>query len=106
MEVALRAIAEPHRRDILRLVYHSELSDGEIASHFTLTRPAISQHLAVLIQAGLLVVRQQGTRRFYRARPEGVAELRRFLEEFWEERPEMLKQEAQAEERRASSGGR
>ena len=105
MEVALRAIAEPHRRDILRLVYDSELSAGEIASHFNVTRPAISQHLRVLIEAGLLAVRHKGTRRLYRARPEGLEELRRFLEEFWEDRLELLKQEAEAEERRSSNGG-
>ena len=75
MEVALRAIAEPHRRQILRLVWDGELSAGEIASHFEVTRPAISQHLTVLKEAGLVSERRNGTKRLYRARPEGLAEL-------------------------------
>jgi len=76
------------------------MSAGEIASHFDVSRPAISQHLGVLSSAGLVTVRQQGTSRFYRARPEGLAELRQFLEEFWSDRLELLAQEAEAEERR------
>src|SRR5438552_7301688 len=83
MEAALRAIAEPRRRAILRLVRDGELSAGEIASHFEVTRPAVSQHLTVLREAGLLVERREGTRRFYQARPEGLEGLRAFLDEFW-----------------------
>ena len=63
MEAALRAIAEPRRRTILRLVGSDELSAGEIASHFEITRPAVSQHLTVLKGAGLLTERREGTRR-------------------------------------------
>jgi DNA-binding transcriptional ArsR family regulator len=99
MEVALRAIAEPHRRQILRLVWDSELSAGEIASHFEVTRPAVSQHLHVLKEAGLVTERRNGARRLYRARPEGIAELKAFLEEFWGDRLEALKREAEREER-------
>ena len=98
MEVALRAIAEPHRREILRLVWDAELSAGEIASHFEVTRPAVSQHLTVLKEAGLVDERRDGTRRLYRARPEGLAELRAFLEQFWGDRLEALKREAEREE--------
>jgi DNA-binding transcriptional ArsR family regulator len=101
MEDALRAIAAPHRRTILRLVAAAELSAGEIAGHFELTRPAISQHLGVLKEAGLVSERRDGTRRLYRARPEGLVELRAFLEEFWDERLEALKREAEREEERA-----
>ena len=99
METALKAIAEPRRRAILRLVLDDELSAGEIASHFDVTRPAISQHLTVLKEAGLVDERRNGTRRLYRARPEGLAELREFLEEFWDVRLEALKREAEREER-------
>jgi DNA-binding transcriptional ArsR family regulator len=99
VEVALRAIAEPHRRQILRLVWDSELSAGEIASHFEVTRPAVSQHLHVLKEAGLVTERRNGARRLYRARPEGIAELKAFLEEFWGDRLEALKREAEREER-------
>jgi DNA-binding transcriptional ArsR family regulator len=99
VEVALRAIAEPHRRQILRLVWDSELSAGEIASHFEVTRPAVSQHLHVLKEAGLVTERRNGARRLYRARPEGIADLKAFLEEFWGDRLEALKREAEREER-------
>jgi DNA-binding transcriptional ArsR family regulator len=98
MDLLLQAIAEPRRRDILRLVRHAELSSGEIAAHFAVTRPAISQHLQVLTTAGLVSMRREGTKRLYQARPEGLAELRQFLEEFWDESLQRLKQAAEAEE--------
>jgi DNA-binding transcriptional ArsR family regulator len=99
MEAALKAIAEPRRRRILSLVQGDELSAGEIAAHFDVTRPAVSQHLTVLKEAGLVSERRNGTRRLYRARPEGLSELRVFLEGFWDERLATLKQEAEREER-------
>jgi DNA-binding transcriptional ArsR family regulator len=100
VEAALKAIAAPHRRTILRLVADTELSAGEIAANFDLTRPAVSQHLGVLKEAGLVSERRNGTRRLYRARPEGLVELRTFLDEFWGERLEALKREAEREERK------
>jgi DNA-binding transcriptional ArsR family regulator len=99
MEAALKAIAAPHRRQILSLVRDDELSAGEIAGHFAVTRPAVSQHLAVLKEAGLVDERRNGTRRLYRARPEGLVPIREFLEEFWDERLGALRREAEAEER-------
>ena len=72
MEAALKAIGAPTRRAILRLVADDERSAGEIASHFDVTRPAISQHLTVLKEAGLVDERRNGTKRLYRARPEGL----------------------------------
>lgn len=80
---ALRAIAEPRRREILRLVATDELAAGEIAAAFDVTRTAVSQHLTVLRNAGLITERREGTRRLYRARPEGLAGLREFLDEMW-----------------------
>ncbi|MFY9932186.1 MAG: metalloregulator ArsR/SmtB family transcription factor [Streptosporangiaceae bacterium] len=80
---ALGALAEPRRRAILQLVAHSELSAGEIASCFDVTRTAVSQHLTVLKNAGLLAERRDATRRLYRARPEGLAGLRQFLDQMW-----------------------
>jgi DNA-binding transcriptional ArsR family regulator len=100
VETALRAIARPRRRQILQLVRTTELSAGEIASHFEVTRPAVSQDLTLLKEAGLVDERRNGTRRLYRARPEGLAELRAFLEEFWDARLEALKREAEREERK------
>lgn len=98
MEAALRAIAEPRRRRILTLVRDGELSAGEIAAHFDVTRPAISQHLGVLKEAGLVSERRDGTRRLYRARPEGLVELRSFLEGFWDERLDALRRAAERKE--------
>jgi DNA-binding transcriptional ArsR family regulator len=79
----LRALAEPRRRAILQLVAHGELAAGEIAAAFDVTRPAISQHLTVLKAAGLIAERRQGTKRIYRARPEGLAGVRDLLDELW-----------------------
>jgi DNA-binding transcriptional ArsR family regulator len=98
VETALRAIAAPRRRAILRLVRDGELSAGEIASHFDVTRPAVSQDLTLLKEAGLVTERRNGTRRLYLARPEGLMDLRAFLEEFWDTRLEALKREAEREE--------
>ncbi len=106
VDAAIRALAEPHRRRILRLVWSRELSAGQIASRFDVTRPAISQHLRVLVNAGLVAERRQGTRRLYRALPEGFAELREFLEGFWEERLLRLKHAVETEERRSARGTR
>ena len=100
MEAALKAIAAPRRRQILSLVRDGELSAGQIATHFDVTRPAISQHLNVLKEAGLVSERRNGTKRLYRAQPEGLAELRAFLEQFWGDRLEALKREAEREERK------
>lgn len=102
MEAAIRALAEPRRRRILELVRDDELSAGEIASVFDVTRPAVSQHLGVLRDAGLLVERREGTRRLYRARPEGLADVREFIETFWDGRLERLRLAAELEEGRRS----
>jgi DNA-binding transcriptional ArsR family regulator len=99
VETALKAIAAPRRRQILRLVRDQELSAGEIASHFDVTRPAVSQHLTVLKGAGLVNERRNGTQRLYRARPEGLADLRAFLDEFWSDRLEALKRDVEQAEK-------
>lgn len=99
---AVRAIAEPRRREILRLVSSQELPAGAIASHFDVTRPAISQHLRVLKDAGLVTERREGTRRLYRARPEGLAELRAFFETLWDDGLARLKAVAEEDEARRS----
>lgn len=82
-DTVLRALAEPRRRAILRLVSRDELPAGEIAAAFNVTRTAVSQHLTVLKNAGLLAERRDGTRRLYRARSEGLDTLREFLDETW-----------------------
>jgi len=100
MEAALRAIAEPRRRRILQLVRERELSAGQIASQFDVSRPAISQHLGVLKEAGLVDERRNGTQRLYRARPQGLADLKAFLDGFWGERLDALQHDAEREERK------
>jgi DNA-binding transcriptional ArsR family regulator len=80
---ALRALAEPRRRAILQLVAHDELSAGEIAATFDVTRPAVSQHLTVLKNAGLISERRDGTRRLYRGEPAGLQAVRELLDELW-----------------------
>jgi DNA-binding transcriptional ArsR family regulator len=100
-----RAIAEPRRREILALVRDSELSAGEIAAGFAISRPAVSQHLAVLLEAELLSERREGTYRYYRARPQAMAGLRDFLNEFWSDRLERLKLAAELEQQRRSKRG-
>jgi DNA-binding transcriptional ArsR family regulator len=95
METALRALSDPGRRRILTLVRDEEHSAGEIAAEFTTSWPAVSQHLRVLKEAGLVTERREGTRRLYRARPEGLDDVRAFLDEFWDDKLERLKREVE-----------
>ena len=99
MEV-FEAIAQPKRREILRLLAAGELSAGEIASRFAVTQPAISQHLKVLKEAGLISERRDAQRRLFSVRPEGLADLHDFLAEVLPASLERLKQAAEEEERR------
>jgi len=91
-DATLHALADSRRRAILSLVRHTELPSGEIAVQFPdVTAPAISQHLRVLREAGLISERRSGTRRLYRARPEGLRDLRRWVRDFWDDALEDLK---------------
>ena len=101
LDLAVRAIADPRRREILRLIQDSELPAGQIASQFEVTRPAISQHLKVLAEAELVTARREGTLILYRARPEGLSELREYLEGFWDDRLRLLKEAAESDARRS-----
>jgi DNA-binding transcriptional ArsR family regulator len=98
MEV-FEAVAQPTRRKILRLLSGGELSAGEIASQFAVTQPAISQHLKVLKDAGVVNERREGTRRLISVRPEGLTDLQDFLAEIMPTGLQRLKQAAEAEER-------
>ena len=80
---ALSALAEPRRRAILALVRDQPRSVGEIAARFDVSQQAVSQHLGVLRDAGLVDVRQQGQRRLYVVRPEGLAGVEALLAELW-----------------------
>ena len=99
-------IAQPRRREILNLLHDRELNAGEVASRFDVTQPAISQHLRVLREAGLVSERREGTRRYYRARPEGLGDLHKFLSGFFPTGLERLKREAEAEEGRRGRSAR
>jgi DNA-binding transcriptional ArsR family regulator len=99
MDEALRAVADPTRRAILRLVRDEELPAGEIAGQFpSMSRPAVSQHLRVLTEAGLVEVRPDGNRRLYRWRREGLRDAVTFVEEMWSDRLARLKVAAEREE--------
>jgi DNA-binding transcriptional ArsR family regulator len=105
MEV-FEAVAQPNRREILRLLSGRELSAGEIASHFAVTQPAISQHLKVLKDVGLLSERREGQRRMLSVRAEGLADLHDFLAAILPGRLERLKEAAEREERAQRDGRR
>lgn len=101
MDAALKALAEPRRRDILRLVWSRELPATDIASHFEdVTRSAISQHLGVLREARLVSERRDGTRRLYQANRDEMAKLRTFLDDHWTTGLERLRDAAEAAERK------
>jgi DNA-binding transcriptional ArsR family regulator len=95
VEAALRAISNPTRRQILEVVWDSERSSSEIANRTRLSRPAASQHLRVLREAGLVAVRAEGGHRFYRTRVERLDEVREFLEGFWGTRLDALRETAE-----------
>jgi DNA-binding transcriptional ArsR family regulator len=99
MDEALRAVADPTRRAILRLVRDEEVAAGEIADHFpAMSRPAVSQHLRVLADSGLVEVRPDGNRRLYRWRREGLRDAAAFLDEMWSDKLARLKAAAEREE--------
>jgi len=95
MEEALKAIANPRRRAMLALVWDRERSATDIATRSKLSKPAASQHLKVLRDAGLVRVRVDGNRRLYRADPMTVAELKRALDDFWGDRLARMKHAAE-----------
>ena len=82
-DVALKALAEPHRRAILQLVSHDARSVGDIASHLDITPQAVSRHLKVLHEAGLVDERREGTRHLFLVNPGGFSAVQEFLAEFW-----------------------
>lgn len=80
----LDALGDPTRRAVLELVRDRERPVGEIARHLPVSRPAVSQHLRVLKEAGLVHDRQDGNRRLYGVDARGLAELRTYLERYWD----------------------
>jgi DNA-binding transcriptional ArsR family regulator len=99
-EEVLKALAEPRRQQILRLVRATPRSVGEIAERIDITQQAVSQHLQVLRDAGLVAARQDGTRRLYAIQPDGLASLDRFLAELWPSGLQRLKAAVEDDHRR------
>jgi len=100
MDEALRALADGTRRRILALVWEKERTAGEIAKGFSISRPAVSQHLGVLRASKLVTLRRAGTRCLYRANHHAVARLRADLAAFWDVHLDRLKDAAEAAEHR------
>jgi DNA-binding transcriptional ArsR family regulator len=88
---AAAAIADPTRRRVLELVRDDELPAGRLAAEFAISRPAVSRHLRVLREAGLVRERRAGRLRLYRADPAPLSELRSWLERYWDDRLEALR---------------
>jgi DNA-binding transcriptional ArsR family regulator len=99
-EAGLRAIASHRRREILRLVWDTERSSGDIASHFQISWPAISQNLRVLEEAGLVRTRRRGTTRLYRADRAKLGPLKAVLMKMWEADLDRLAELAEEETKR------
>jgi DNA-binding transcriptional ArsR family regulator len=97
-EAAWAALAEPRRRAMLVLVRDQPRSVNEIAEHFDITQQAVSQHLKVLKEAGLVAVRPAGQRRLYLVRPEGLEALDRFLADLWPAGLRRLKQAVEVDD--------
>jgi DNA-binding transcriptional ArsR family regulator len=95
-DAVLKALADPHRRQILKLVQSDEMAAGQIAIHFDMTQQAVSLHLKTLERAGLLNERRDGTRRMYSLRPEGLDTVRNVLAELWPDALARLKRAVEA----------
>jgi DNA-binding transcriptional ArsR family regulator len=101
-DLVLRALADPTRRTMLRLVRSQELAAGQIAAHFSMTQQAVSQHLRVLHRAGLVAERREGTRRLYLLRPDALGPVRAVLEDLWPDALERLKRVVEEDKRSRS----
>ena len=102
---AVKVIAEPRRRELLRLCWHTEVTASDLAAGFDVTFGAVSQHLRVLRDAGLVTVRRDGTRRFYRANRAALGPLAQYLESMWGDQLDALAALAEAAERTMPAWG-
>lgn len=99
LDAVANALADRTRRGLLQLVRRDELAAGALAAAFpSISRPAVSQHLRVLHDAGLVSIRPEGNRRLYRARADALAPVSQFIDEMWVDRLQRLKQAAEANE--------
>lgn len=100
LDVVAHALADGTRRGLLRLVRDDERAAGDLAAAFPrISRPAVSQHLRVLHEAGLVSIRPDGNRRLYRARGDGLAPVSQFIDDMWTDRLGKLKRAAERAER-------
>jgi DNA-binding transcriptional ArsR family regulator len=106
MDAALRALADGTRRHIIALVWSGERAASDIASEFSMSRPAISQHLKVLLDSDLILLRRSGTHRFYRVNRSAIVALQAELASFWDEGLARLKRAAERAERKKRRWGR
>jgi DNA-binding transcriptional ArsR family regulator len=97
-EVSITALADPTRRSFFERLRHGPRAVGQLAAGLPVSRPAVSQHLRVLKEAGLVTERRDGTRRLYRIEPAGLQELREYFERFWDEALEAFKEAAEREQ--------
>jgi DNA-binding transcriptional ArsR family regulator len=96
--LAFAALADPTRRAVFERLADGPRAVGELASGLPVSRPAVSQHLKVLKEAGLVSDRPEGARRVYRIDPQGLGQLRAWLDRFWDEALEAFKAEAERDE--------
>jgi len=94
---ALTALADPTRRQVFESLRRGPVSVGQLATRLPVSRPAVSQHLKVLKEAGLVSDRAEGTRRVYRIDPQGLGPLRQWLDQFWAEALEAYAEKADAQ---------
>lgn len=100
-QLVFRAIADPTRRSIMAMLANGEHSLGDIASNYEMTRPAVTKHLKILEQGGLVKVRTQGRERLHTLQPEAlrsVAEWISFFSQFWDERLDNLKRAVEVDD--------
>ena len=99
MTYGLDALGDPTRRAIFERLAGGPKAVGEIANELPVSRPAVSQHLKVLKQAGLVTDRAQGTRRLYQLNPQGIQDLRAYFDQFWNQALASFKEAVEKEER-------
>jgi DNA-binding transcriptional ArsR family regulator len=91
----LSALADPTRRAVFERLRHGPASVGEVAANLPVSRPAVSQHLKALKLAGLVIDRPEGARRVYSVDPDGLGELRRWVDQFWTDALDAFKNEVE-----------
>lgn len=102
---ALAALGDPTRREVFERLAHGPQSVGEIAKGLPISRPAVSQHLKTLKDAGLVTDQALGTRRVYRIDPHGLGQIRAWLDQFWEVALRAFQAEVERDDPSTGSGG-